>query len=172
MWAAYGSTFEGAGVTAQHTKGHATAAHIDEGKSTWWQKVGNSAADAWAKAGAKIHSMPDERLLEHKALYRFASELVRFLGLASTAAADSEHSDKQALDVLKVEGSEGDKDSKLELEIIGESGPRSIPPAAGETALRRFDFLGHSPVTAAVLREDGQEGVAESIVYCIRCGAY
>ena len=37
------------------TKAHATAADVQSGKSTWWEKSSNATADLLAKRGAALH---------------------------------------------------------------------------------------------------------------------
>ncbi len=48
------------GLTVHKTKAHATAADVQRGATTWWQKRANDQADELAKMGARCHPVDAE----------------------------------------------------------------------------------------------------------------
>ena len=57
MWSPFWSSFDAGDYSASKTLAHATAADVDAGKTTWWEKKSNASADTYAKAGALQHGV-------------------------------------------------------------------------------------------------------------------
>ena len=55
LWRSYFQTFQDGDITARKTKVHATAGDVEAGRTTWFEKRGNDAADRFAKRGAAAH---------------------------------------------------------------------------------------------------------------------
>eukprot|EP00972_Heterocapsa_arctica_P078833 11625738-Heterocapsa_arctica.AAC.1 len=49
LWTRFWGAFKGEDVQAFKTKAHAIANDVETGKTTWWEKKGNDAADRFAK---------------------------------------------------------------------------------------------------------------------------
>ena len=62
------------------TLGHATWSDVEEGKSTHWERLGNSLADKWAKRGAMLHGFDETAADEIRALLYFQERVCKFLG--------------------------------------------------------------------------------------------
>ena len=170
LWSAYNATFEGAGVTAQHVKVHATQRQAEDGTTSWWKKLGNDTADHYAKLGARMHGVTAELAEEYQALHYLAAQLATYLAVAAAKAADQEHCDTTPTQEWSKRVQQ-EEQLPFELELDGGDGARTIPPPiagqnVGEAAA--YFFQGHHLLTATY---DAQEELsAWAIVYCRRCG--
>ena len=169
LWSQYASTFEGTGVTAQHVKAHATGEDVAQGKVAWWQKVGNDAADYWAKAGARLHPLSDQDILEHKILHTFAKALGRYLAMSAAKFADSGLCDMESLETLELR----EQHSKLvKAELCFDSCvAKSFPPPPPGQNEGIYIFNGHHLVTSKT-ELPAISLSSPGIVWCRRCGAY
>ena len=57
LWKLIWGKLRGEPVLLAKTKAHATEQDVLLGKTTWWQKRGNDAADKFAKMGAQVHGV-------------------------------------------------------------------------------------------------------------------
>ena len=141
LWTRYASTFEGAGIKAEHVKAHASKTHVEEGLTTWWKKAGNDEVDVWAKKGASMHPLSKEQVLEHKALHTFCKLLGLFLAKSAAEAADKELQDAEPLTELAL----GSREIKhvSELQVAEEAANKCITPFPLEAASGIYLLDGH-----------------------------
>ena len=170
LWSAFSAIFEGAGVSAAHTKAHATEADVANEKSTWWERKANAEADRLAKLGAALHGLKAQEVNEFRALAWLTAELGRFLSAMAAFYADQGVADCVSLESLeKPPAQDNTGPEASELEVGSFQGPRVVPPAAADRLPASFAFLEHRLLTATT-QDDG--AVQEQVVSCTRCGAY
>ena len=169
LWASYAATFEGAGIVAEHIRGHATAEMVADGRSSWWRKKGNDEADKWAKIGAAMHPLPPEKVAEYKALFFAARSLCTYLAGSAVHTAE-----KQTLDTeqLGVEKEARVPERIFELVISDAQASKTVPPGYPDGQIAVHPFNGHHLVAANVLDELGLPDFEKGLVWCRRCGAY
>jgi len=155
IWARYAATFEGAGITAEHVKAHASKAHVEEGLTTWWKKAGNDEVDGWAKKGAAMHPLTKEQVLEHKALHTFCKLLGLYLAKSAAAVADKELQDTESLEDL----GPASRDTKQasELQVSEEAARSCISPFPLEAETGIYILDGHHLVFSPASAETAEE---------------
>ena len=80
LWSRVYSAFDGEQAEVVKTLAHATAADVLGGKTTWWEKKGNSEADKFAKRGCAMHPMPQDAIDAFHGLAALAREAARWAG--------------------------------------------------------------------------------------------
>ena len=60
LWQRYMTAFEDEDVRAVKTLAHASRADVQAGRTTEWERFGNSMADELAKKGAQLHGLTEE----------------------------------------------------------------------------------------------------------------
>ena len=162
LWTRYWAAFEGEEVVAHKTLAHATDADIEAGRSSYWQRRGNEAADKFAKLGAACHPLSQEDVWRYHGLRLLVSEAARWAGQQEAALADG--SVRDASDLAAPER----PDAAVVLEVLPH---RPRPPAftawewGQQGAVRQQDLKGHSLRMAATER-------GGFILVCVSCGAY
>ncbi len=77
MWTRYFIAFSGEQIVHNKTLAHASAADVEAGRTTWWEKNANNLADQYAKLGAKVHPLSENDFLAFKAYALVANEAAR-----------------------------------------------------------------------------------------------
>ena len=162
--------FEGAGETAVKVKAHASSEDVAQGKTAWWQKIGNDEADAWAKIGAGMHPLSDQDVLHHKALHTFTKSLGVFLAKSAAEFVDKGLVDMDPLDVQKGVADMQEKQGQAEL-VVDACVAKSFPPPPPCFKEGVYIFNGHHLVASRLVLPSGAVS-SSGIMWCRRCGAY
>ena len=123
LWSQFAGTFEGAVVTAERVKAHASQEHVAQGLTTWWKKVGNDEADSWAKTGAAMHGLSEANALEHKTLHTFAKVLSGFVARSAAEFVDKGWVDMDSLPEQGAFHGNPRAEDKCDLQISDSFGP-------------------------------------------------
>ena len=131
-WVSYFATFERAGVSAQHTKAHASEADIANEKSTWWERAANNEADRLAKLGTEQHGLDAEATRECRTLSWLAAEFGRLLAATAAHVADKGVVDCVSFESLEKPALAAARDNEFcELKVGDFCAPRVVPPSSG-----------------------------------------
>eukprot|EP00973_Karenia_brevis_P060652 8435154-Karenia_brevis.AAC.1 len=173
MWGKFFAAFDGDDqVQVVKTKGHATEEDVNEGRTTHWERRGNRKADELAKAGAAMHGLSKQVMLEMQALksigyqaHRWAAE-VRVAG--QPAAKDRGSGGKRCKRGRK---RRTDTPNQPRKRVRVEPGQ----DAGVQREWKQLDCDGrsnlhHSLHLARVLDSEGKS--RGSLAFCAKCGAY
>ena len=197
LWGPFWGAFEASDLSAHKTLAHATAADVEAGKSTWWERKANQSADTYAKAGATMHGLTDVDAHLYRGFKALASESCKWAGRleVSLSSASAERQDTVG---LSPPGAQPTAGSSLPVPEGGvrldapEPAPEPPPDEEEEEVFvdppsavvdlaevckedladqlsSAFYVFGHGLVKCAI-ETPSREG--SSICFCIRCGAY
>lgn len=159
LWTRFWAAFEGEQVEVFKTKGHATSTDVEMGRSTWWEREANQAADTYAKKGAECHGLDPQARWQWVALRDIVAQAARWAGQQEAIMAGLEHKDAQALQ----SGEAGADIGRLEVGRVASARPcyvRAWPEDQDPTKV-----LGHKLQVATT-------SLGGTLLCCVSCGAY
>ena len=174
LWAPFWANFTAEDFKAHKTKAHATAADVERGASTHWERTANAHADALAKKGAACHAVDKDALWLLLGLTEIVSGAVAWAGRLGIHMQEGQWRDAEELP-NKIAEAQADAAAETEEPANGRiavadataESPDSAPTSAVCSALAPLRVNRHSLLMSPV--EPCGNGYA---IHCTSCGAY
>ena len=162
LWRLIWSKLRGRPVLLAKTKAHATEQDVLLGRTTWWQKRGNDAADRFARLGAEVHGVTARQEQQVRACMDVAKQAARWAGTQEAHLASREFRDSQELEGSCDQRPRGLRVVNTKLPAPAYSGSLGVTVLSQE---QESNLFGHS-LRVAVAPKGGL------MLCCTACGAY
>ena len=170
LWGPFWASFGPGDFQTSKTLAHATAADVDRGLTTHWERKANGEADRLAKIGAFVHRLPADALWTMRGLHLIASEVATWAGRQEVAFAQSE-----VFDSTGIGGTEHLQFMESDEEFFADKPPLPLgnepTEAEGSCEGNGLDdaITAHGHTISMAPIATGGEG---KVFACLTCGAY
>ena len=163
LWGRVWASFDE--LQAHKTRAHCSAADVERGITTHWERAGNQHADRYAKEGVALHGLCPHHIFEYQALASIAYQAARWAADQYIHMADAPGSDSSQLQHVRKESGlpRGTRPKQKKPTLQAAVTAANNQEAAGWTS--QFGMTGHRLRIADV--EAGGK-----LLFCARCGAY